>query len=77
MRGIKETISPNYFRSSGIFTNGTAEMGHGRSIFYGWVAGSNTCTQEGLRDIAETHLGRVKIIGGAGFIRFGGNRPAK
>ena len=42
--------------------------GDGRAIFYGWVAGPNTWAQWGLRGIAETHIERGKIIGGAGFI---------
>ena len=44
-------------------------------FFYGWVAGSNTWAPWGLRDIAETHIKRVKIIEGVGFIRFGGTQP--
>ena len=55
MFGIKETLSSKYFRSFGIFANGRGKGGGG-SIFYGWVADSNTCAQWGLRDIAETHI---------------------
>ena len=67
MFGIQETLDSKYFRSSGIFANGRGKWGDGRAIFYGSVAGSNTWGQWGLRDTAETHIERIKIIGGVGF----------